>query len=210
MSDHLPVDPALVTRMAAVSSPAVTLRALPLRLLLSVRARGGACARVAAVLGVEALPRHGPMLVSPVGRVTWLRPDEWLVEAALAADALAADALAADALAADARATDALVIALSEAVGDGTPNADGAVVVLSASRHTLELSGARARDVLAAVCTLDLHPRTFPVGHATQTLLSRAPVLLQLVDATPTWRLLVRPSFVSYVVEWLADAMEGA
>jgi sarcosine oxidase gamma subunit len=35
-------------------------------------------------------------------------------------------------------------------------------------------------------------------------------VLLQLVDATPTWRLLVRPSFVSYVVEWLADAMEGA
>ena len=200
MSDHLPVDPALVTRMAAVSSPAVTLRALPLRLLLSVRARGGACARVAAVLGVEALPRHGPMLVSPVGRVTWLRPDEWLVEEALAADALAADA----------RATDALVIALSEAVGDGTPNADGAVVVLSASRHTLELSGARARDVLAAVCTLDLHPRTFPVGHATQTLLSRAPVLLQLVDATPTWRLLVRPSFVSYVVEWLADAMEGA
>ena len=200
MSDHLPVDPALVTRMAAVSSPAVTLRALPLRLLLSVRARGGACARVAAVLGVEALPRHGPMLVSPVGRVTWLRPDEWLVEAALAADALATDA----------RATDALVTALSEAVGDGTPNADGAVVVLSASRHTLELSGARARDVLAAVCTLDLHPRTFPVGHATQTLLARAPVLLQLVDATPTWRLLVRPSFVSYMVEWLADAMEGA
>ena len=200
MSDHLPVDPALVTRRAAVSSPAVTLRALPLRLLLSVRARGGACARVAAVLGVEALPRHGPMLVSPVGRVTWLRPDEWLVEAALAADALATDA----------RATDALVTALSEAVGDGTPNADGAVVVLSASRHTLELSGARARDVLAAVCTLDLHPRTFPVGHATQTLLARAPVLLQLVDATPTWRLLVRPSFVSYMVEWLADAMEGA
>ena len=200
MSDRVPVDPALLARMAAVSSPAVTLRALPLRLLLSVRARGGACARVAAVLGVEALPRHGPMLVSPVGRVTWLRPDEWLVEAALAADALATDA----------RATDALVTALSEAVGDGTPNADGAVVVLSASRHTLELSGARARDVLAAVCTLDLHPRTFPVGHATQTLLARAPVLLQLVDATPTWRLLVRPSFVSYMVEWLADAMEGA
>jgi hypothetical protein len=38
----------------------------------------------------------------------------------------------------------------------------------------------------------------------------QAPMLLQLVDATPTWRLLVRPSFVSYVVEWLADAMEGA
>ncbi|MFO0071460.1 MAG: sarcosine oxidase subunit gamma, partial [Gemmatimonas sp.] len=156
-----------------------------------VPSRGGACSRVAAALAVEALPGHGPMVSSPAGRVTGLRPDEWLVEAPTAS-------------------RDALLTALSQAVGDGKPDTDGAVVELSASRHVLELSGPRARDLLAAVCTLDLHPRTFPVGHATQTLLARAPVLLQLVDATPTWRLLVRPSFVSYVVEWLADAMEGA
>lgn len=191
MSDHLPVDPALVARMAAASSPAAMLRALPLPLLICVRARGGACSRVAAALAVEALPGHGPMVSSPVGRVIWLRPDEWLVEAAITP-------------------RDALLAALSQAVGDGTADAEGAVVELSASRHVLELSGPRTRDVLAAMCTLDLHPRAFPVGHATQTLLARAPVLLQLVDATPTWRLLVRPSFVSYVVEWLADAMEGA
>jgi len=191
MSDRIPVDPALRARMAAVSSPAATLRALPLTLLISVRARGGACSRVAAALAVEALPGHGPMVSSPAGRVTWLRPDEWLVEAPTAS-------------------RDALLTALSQAVGDGTPDTDGAVVELSASRHVLELSGPRARDLLAAVCTLDLHPRTFPVGHATQTLLARAPVLLQLVDATPTWRLLVRPSFVAYVVDWLTDAMSGA
>jgi sarcosine oxidase subunit gamma len=47
------------------------------------------------------------------------------------------------------------------------------------------------------------------VGHATQTLLARAPVLLELADDAPTWRLLVRPSFVAYVVDWLTDAMEG-
>jgi sarcosine oxidase subunit gamma len=191
MSDRIPVDPTLVSRMAAVSSPAATLRALPLTLLISVRARGGACSRVAAALAVEALPGHGPMVLSPAGRVTWLRPDEWLVEAPTTS-------------------RDVLLATLSQAVGDGTPDAEGAVVVLSASRHVLELSGPRTRDLLAAVCTLDLHPRTFPVGHATQTLLAQAPMLLQLVDATPTWRLLVRPSFVSYVVEWLADAMEGA
>lgn len=191
MSERIPVDPALVARMAAVSSPACTLRALPLALLLSVRARGAACRRVAAALGVPALPGHGPMVAWAGGRVTWLRPDEWLVEAPPPSRL-------------------ALVAALAEAVGEGTPEAEGAVVELSASRHALELSGARTRDVLAAVCALDLHPRAFPVGHATQTLLVRAPVLLQLVEATPTWRLLVRPSFVSYVVEWLADAMEGA
>ena len=103
-----------------------------------------------------------------------------------------------------------LLTALGEAVGDGTADAEGAVVDLSASRHALELAGPRTRDVLAAACALDLHPRAFPVGHATQTLLARAPLLLELADDAPTWRLLVRPSFVAYVVDWLTDAMAGA
>lgn len=188
MTDRILVAPALLARMAAVSTPDATLHALPLRPLISVRARGAACARVAETLGVAALPGHGPMAVSPDGRITWLRPDEWLVEPSITSH-------------------EALVAALSMAVGDGSPEADGAVVDLSASRYLLELSGPRTRDVLASVCSLDLHPRIFAVGHATQTLLMRAPVLLQLIDEAPTWRLLVRPSFVPYVVEWLADAM---
>lgn len=184
------IAPALVARMAAVSTPAAALRALPLGGLLSVRARGAACSRVAAALGVTALPGHGPMGVSPAGRIIWLRPDEWLMET-------------------PSRSPAALVLALSEAVRDGSPEAAGTVVELSASRHRLELSGTRSREVLASVCSLDLHPRVFPVGHATQTLLARVPVLLQLVDSAPTWRLLVRPSLVAYVVEWLTDAMDG-
>ena len=186
--DETPVSPALVARMAAASTPVATLRALPLAPLISVRARGNGIARVASVLGLDTLPGHGPMGISPDGRITWLRPDEWLVEASSTS-------------------RDVLAAALAKAVGDGSPEAEGAVVELSASRHLLELSGPRTRDVLSSVCALDLHPRTFPVGHATQTLLMRAPVLLQLIDEGPTWRLLVRPSFVSYVVEWLADAM---
>jgi sarcosine oxidase subunit gamma len=190
MADQISVAPTLVARMAAASTPAATLRALPLGAVVSVRARGGACQRAAAALGVAALPGHGPVAASPLGRVCWVRPDEWLVigDAAVRAPLLAA---------------------LGEAVGDGTADAEGAVVDLSASRHALELSGPGTRDVLAAVCALDLHPRAFPVGHATQTLLARAPLLLELADDTPTWRLLVRPSLVAYVVEWLTDAMAG-
>jgi sarcosine oxidase subunit gamma len=146
---------------------------------------------VATALGLAALPGHGPMAPWAQGRVTWLRPDEWLVEAPASARGM-------------------LLETLAQTVGDGTPQAEGAAVDLSASRHVLALSGPRTRDVLAAVCALDLHPRVFPLGHATQTLLGRAPVLLQLVDDAPTWRLLVRPSFVAYVVDWLADAMEEA
>lgn len=191
MTDQVPVSPALVARMTAASTPVAALRALPLAAVVSVRARGDACARVAAALGVAALPGHGPVVATPLGRVCWVRPDEWLVIA-------------------DAASRAPLLAALAEAVGDGTPGAEGAVVDLSASRHALELSGAGTRDVLAAVCALDLHPRAFPVGHATQTLLARAPVLLELADDAPTWRLLVRPSLVGYVVDWLTDAMAGA
>jgi sarcosine oxidase subunit gamma len=190
MTDRVPVSPALVARMAAVSAPASTLRALPLGAVVSVRARGGACGRAAAAWGVAALPGHGPVAAAPLGRVVWVRPDEWLVIG-------------------DAASRGPLLAALAEAVGDGTADAEGAVVDLSASRHALELSGVRTRDVLAAVCALDLHPRAFPVGHATQTLLARAPVLLELADDAPSWRLVVRPSLVAYVVDWLADAMDG-
>jgi sarcosine oxidase subunit gamma len=190
MADPVPVSPALVARMAAVSAPAATLRARPLGAVVSVRARGGACQRAAAALGVAALPGHGPVAAVPLGRVVWVRPDEWLVIG-------------------DAASRAPLLAALGEAVGDGTAHAEGAVVDLSASRHALELAGPRTRDVLAAACALDLHPRAFPVGHATQTLLARAPLLLELADDAPTWRLLVRPSFVAYVVDWLTDAMEG-
>ena len=193
--DETPVSPVLVSRMAAASTPAVTLRALPLASVISVRARGNGMARVASVLGLNALPGHGAVARSSQGRVCWVRPDEWLV---LGDSALHAESSA------------ALLTALANAVGDGTPDAEGAVVELSASRHRLALSGPGARDVLAAVCALDLHPRGFPVGHATQTLLGKAPVLLQLVDDAPTWELLVRPSFVAYVVDWLTDAMTGA
>ena len=191
MADQISVAPTLVARMAAASTPAATLRALPLGAVVSVRARGGACQRAAAALGVAALPGHGPVAASPLGRVCWVRPDEWLVIG-------------------DAAVRAPLLTALGEAVGDGTADAEGAVVDLSASRHALELAGPRTRDVLAAACALDLHPRAFPVGHATQTLLARAPLLLELADDAPTWRLLVRPSFVAYVVDWLTDAMAGA
>ena len=85
----------------------------------------------------------------------------------------------------------------------------GAAVDLSANRTTLELRGPASRDVLAAGCALDLHPRAFRPGRCAQTLLARAQVVLEQVDAEPAYRLLVRGSFAGYVATWLADAMAG-
>ena len=87
----------------------------------------------------------------------------------------------------------------------------GSVVDFSANRTVLEISGTRARDVLARGCSLDLHPRSFGPGGCAQTLLTSVAVVLHRADpgtdAAPVFRLLVRPSFAHYIMEWLLDAM---
>jgi sarcosine oxidase subunit gamma len=162
-----------------------TLRPLGARAQIDVRARAGALARVASALGIPALP--GPNRFVATGEVLcfWLGPDEWLV---LGPEASRPETLA----------------ALERSVGAE----DGAAVDISASRVLYELRGAAARDVLASCCALDLHPRVFGPLRCAQTLLGKAPVLLSQMDDTPTYWILVRPSFAGYVVSWLRDGME--
>jgi sarcosine oxidase subunit gamma len=80
------------------------------------------------------------------------------------------------------------------------------VVDVSANRTTIELSGPHARAVLAKGMSVDLHPRVFGPGRCAQTMLARAQVILRQVDAEPTYHVLVRGSFASYLAQWLVDA----
>ena len=82
-----------------------------------------------------------------------------------------------------------------------------AVVDVSDQRTTLELRGARAREILAGGCSIDLHPDAFGAGRCAETTLARAGVILVALDDAPAYRLLVRRSFAAYVVTWLLDAM---
>jgi sarcosine oxidase subunit gamma len=158
----------------------------PLACVLSIRARDGAMERAARALGVDALPTANCVRECSLGSCLWVRPDEWLLVGDPAARASA-------------------IAALESAIGPD----DGAVVDISESRVVLELSGARSRDVLASCCPLDLHPRVFAEGRCAQSLVGKAPVLLQLLSDPPRWRLLVRPSLVAYVTSWLGDAIAG-
>jgi heterotetrameric sarcosine oxidase gamma subunit len=81
-------------------------------------------------------------------------------------------------------------------------NTRHAVVDVSANRAVIELHGPRRLAMLASACSLDLDPAGGWVpGVCAQTLLARAPVILQeLSDAT---RVFVRPSFADYVVDRL-------
>jgi sarcosine oxidase subunit gamma len=80
------------------------------------------------------------------------------------------------------------------------------VVDVSANRTTIELAGPHARDTLEKGTSIDLHPRAFGPGRCAQTLLARAQVVLVQVNAEPTYHVLVRGSFASYLADWLVDA----
>jgi sarcosine oxidase subunit gamma len=82
-----------------------------------------------------------------------------------------------------------------------------AVTDVSAQRTTLLVSGARARDLLAHGCALDLNQRAFGAGRCAQTTLARAQVVLVARDEPGAgfW-VLVRSSFAGYLTDWLLDA----
>jgi sarcosine oxidase subunit gamma len=118
-------------------------------------------------------------------RVVWLGPDEWLV---------VAESEAPDLLPRLERAVAGRRAALND---------------LSSSRAVIDLRGPGARDLLAAGCGLDLHPRAFAPGQCAQTLLAHVPVILDHLDDAPHYRLLVRRSYARWLADWLIDAAEG-
>jgi sarcosine oxidase, subunit gamma len=150
---------------------------------LRVAPGAAAAARVAAALGLAALPGPSSWAEGAGASVVWLGPDEWLVTS-------------------PARAPGALETELRAAVGT-----DGAVVDVSAQRTTLRLGGRHARDLLETGCAIDLHPRVFGAGRAAQTTLGLAGVILLALDDTATdYRIAVRASFAGYLADWLIDA----
>lgn len=150
---------------------------------LRVQPDSPAARRVEAALGT-ALPSPNATATAGGHDVLWLGPDEWLIVGASGTEG-------------------EMERRLRDALGKGY----GAVVDVSANRTCLEFDGAGARDVLAAVISLDLHPRQFSSGRCAQTLLAKAPVILWQTDDAPTYRIFARPSFARYVTDWLRDAM---
>jgi sarcosine oxidase, subunit gamma len=170
----------------AETPPGVGITELPFLTQFNLRVDPtGPAARSLEEVLVAALPTQ-PNTAVATGDLTvlWLGPDEWLVVA-------------------PAGRQETLEKALRQAIG----TEPGAVVDLSAHRTTVELTGERASEVLAKGCSLDLHPAVFTPGSCAQVLLAQAPVLLLGRDGdAPTYWLLVRASFATYVAAWLLDA----
>jgi sarcosine oxidase subunit gamma len=118
-------------------------------------------------------------------RVLWLGPDEWLAVA-------------------EGEAPD-LLPRLEHAVAGRRAGLSD----LSSSRMIIDVTGTAARDLIAAGCGLDLHPRAFGPGQCAQTLFARVPVIIDQLDAAPHYRLLVRRSYARWLTDWMIDMAEG-
>ena len=170
----------------AVSGAGITLSERPFRTMINLRGDAGDpgfLGAAGAAAGLE-LPLE-PNTTRRNGLVTalWLGPDEWLITAPAGEERV-------------------LVPALHASLDDR----HAAVIDLTESRTVIAVSGAHARDLLAKGCTLDLHPRAFPVGACAQTGLARAGAILHLVDEAPTFEITILRSFADYMWVWLADA----
>ena len=108
----------------------------------------------------------------------WLGPDEWLIVGPPGTE----DSISND---------------LEQALA-GLPHS---LVEVSAARTIFEVEPAVRLDLLPQGCSIDLHPRSWREGMCAQTLLARVPVILQ--ERVTGTRILVRPSFASYLVDWL-------
>jgi sarcosine oxidase subunit alpha len=181
--------------MAAASvEGAVTLRELPFRPQLGVRAVPGSAsgARVERALGVALPTRSGQVTGEARGlHCIWISPDEFLaVDASREQEHGEAEALAA-------------------VLDDDRPGAGrlpGQIMDLSGNRTILELAGPRSREVLEKGAHVDLHPRAFAVGQAASTLLGPVPVIIHRTEEQ-TYRIYPRSSFADYMVRWLLDGM---
>jgi sarcosine oxidase, subunit gamma len=183
MADQLLRTHPLEAWAAAFAELPDTLRITPEPFVAMVDVRVPTAACGATTVAGTRLPTE-PNTWAPTGdgRLVWLGPDEWLLTS-----------------------TGTAPEALEHELREQLRPLGGTAVDVSAQRIGLRITGARAREVLAKGCSIDLHPRAFPAGRSAQTTLGQAGVvLLSLGD--DEFAVLVRSSFAGYLATWLLDA----
>jgi sarcosine oxidase subunit gamma len=118
-----------------------------------------------------------------LAQALWLGPDQWLIVTAVQEGG-----------------------SLSASLRASLRGIASAVTDVSCARIVYAVGGARARDLLAKGCPLDLHERAFPAGRCAQTLLAKLPVLVHRGASEPAFDLYVGRSHADYAWEWLRSA----
>jgi sarcosine oxidase, subunit gamma len=96
--------------------------------------------------------------------------------------------------------------ALEGAIDDALQGAPHSLVDVSHRQTALQLSGARAADILNSGCPLDLDVGAFPVDMCTRTVFAKAEIVLWRT-AADVFRLEVWRSFTDYVACFLGEVV---
>lgn len=171
-------------RTGVKEDPALAIEVMASLAHVNLRGNPGDARFVDAVESVlkQPLPLE-PNTVSTGGhRLCWLGPDEWLLTTPHSGLAPLLGELR--------RLLDGLDAALND-IGGG--------------QVLLRLRGDIRFEVLAAGCTLDLHPSLFAPGHCAQTSLAKAGVLLCPVAGEGGIDVIVRRSYSDYLLQWLVE-----
>ena len=171
-------------------SPAyVTLLEVPFAQLINLRGDPGNADFTAAIqttIGIILPTEPNTTAESDHYCVMWLSPDEWII-----------------------RGKEPQADDLATRLNVALQGIFCAVTDQSSAYSVLQLSGPKARCVLAKGCPLDLHPRVFRAGQCAQSHFYKTSVLLRRPNdgADDCWEMIVRRSFADYAVRMLMDGM---
>lgn len=161
---------------------------LPVVPALNLRGAGEAFhAIVAATTGVAPPTEANRFHVAQGRSMIWLGPDEWLLLG-----------------------TTDDGDGLEEELQTALKDVPCGITDVTGNRVIYRLAGPQARDLIAAGCSIDLHPRAFGAGQCAQTLIARTGVILLQRDDDPTYDILVRRSFARYLAAWFASVAATA
>lgn len=156
--------------------------------LVQLAARRGRAGELATVMRSSLhmlLPQPGHSASAGEINAFWLQPDTWMLAAPPAADG-------------------ELAARVKAACGDA-----GSVVEQTHGRTMLTLSGARAREVLAKLCRLDLHPRAFGPGRVATTRMAEVTCTLHQCDTVPSYELILFSTYATHFAAALTHAAAG-
>jgi len=128
------------------------------------------------------LPAAQRAATSATMTAIWIQPGMWMLSAAGHAEG-------------------AMARAIKDATGDAA-----SIVDQTHGKTVLTLSGAKARDVMARGCRLDLHPRAFMPGHSAVTQVAHIGCMLRQFDEIPSYEMLVPSSFAETFFGWLTHS----
>lgn len=112
--------------------------------------------------GIDRLPQPHGARTCGVFRLLWIGPKSWLV--------FGSDGP---------RASEHAAVPAFAVIRDRIQSVGGALFDVSAGRVGWQVSGPRARDLLASACPLDLHPAAFRTDSCAQSLFGHVSALYQ-------------------------------